>query len=439
MEQGFTGVSTILALFDAGHPICTDSRKVQKGDLYFALKGERFDGNAYAQQALENGAHSAIVDDPALAGLEGMMLVENALKALQNLAQMHRRRFQGKVIGLTGSNGKTTTKELLLCVLRKRLKVQATQGNFNNEIGVPLTLLSMPTDLDVAIVEMGANACGEIKLLSEIAEPDAGLITNIGLAHLEGFGGPEGVKRGKRELFEFLAGRPKSIVFVNASKPNLLEVSEGQNRYLYGTSEHPPFIELLAQSEKSNTPQSFLLCTSKANKSAPQSLHIDGPYNLENALAAMVIGHHFGVPYTEGLEAVSAYLPTNNRSQWVTAQRNRVLLDAYNANPSSVELALNAFADAQHPFALAIIGDMGELGDYASAEHNRIAQLAAKSNVETWLVGTHFEACSAKTGLRHFTGIEALKKHLESSQVVGRTILLKGSRSMELETALPFL
>lgn len=439
MGQRFTEIAALLSLFDSGHAVCTDSRAVKELDLYFALKGDRFDGNAYAKQAIENGASFAVVDDESLEGQEGMLLVEDGLKALQALALMHRKRFKGRVVGLTGSNGKTTTKELLLCVLRQRLKVQATQGNFNNEIGVPLTLLSMPTDLDVAIVEMGANACGEIRRLCEIAEPDFGLITNIGLAHLEGFGGPEGVKRGKRELFDFLADRQDSLVFVNASKPNLLEISESQTRHLYGTPDHPPFTRAIHSQPGNQTIQSFLFCNSAADRGTPNTMQMDGTYNLENALAAIAIGNHFGIPYSEGLKAVSEYTPKNNRSQWVTTQRNRVLLDAYNANPSSMELAVQAFADGQHPGALAILGDMGELGDFASEEHHRIAQLVAKLNTETWLVGPMFEASSSASGLRHFSGIEALKKHLESTVLNQRTILLKGSRSMELEAALPFL
>ena len=426
----------LLAWFDAGHGISTDSRKVKAGDVYFALKGERFDGNAYARQALESGAHAAVVDDPDLKGQEGMVLVKDGLAALQDLARAHRKRFQGKVIGLTGSNGKTTTKELLLAVLARSFRVAATHGNLNNEIGVPLTLLAMPTDLDFAIVEMGANAVGEIRNLCTIAEPDLGLITNIGLAHLEGFGGPEGVKRGKRELFEFLADRAGSRVFVNAGKANLMEVSEGQTRTLFGTPAHPPFAALLPDSTSGSA---FLLHGIPEAPSGPHPLQIDGAHNLENALAALVIGHHLGVPWVAAIEAVGAYAPTNNRSQWTQARRNRVLLDAYNANPSSVELALLTFARAEHPAPLAILGDMAELGSYEAEEHARIVELAAGLELEVWVVGKAFSRVEGAERVRRFANVGELMQDLAGKPLEGRTILLKGSRSMELEQALPLL
>ncbi len=435
-----TPTSELLEWYDAGHRVSTDTRSIQPGDLYFALKGERFDGNRYAQQALEAGAYRAIVDDPGLAGKPGMAWVENGLRALQDLARAHRRRFQGRVIGMTGSNGKTTTKELLHQVLKQRFHAVATKGNLNNEIGVPLTLLSMPVEADFAIVEMGANAVGEIAELCRIAEPDWGLITNIGLAHLEGFGGPEGVKRGKRELFQFLAERPESRVFVNASKANLLEVSEGQNRTLFGTPEHLPHAELIAPPPHGFAGISaFRFHCDDTGVTGPHAMNMDGAHNLENALVALVVGHACGVPWEDGLAAVAAYTPTNNRSQWVQTERNRVLLDAYNANPSSMERALKTFAEGEHHRPLAILGDMGELGDHGPHEHRRIAQVAAELGLEVWLVGELFSEAAAEIGLQGYRQAAELLAELERHAISDRTVLLKGSRSLELESALPFL
>ena len=439
MGTKHTSTDALLRLFDAGHRICTDSRHVREGDLYFALKGERFDGNAYAQAALDAGAARAVVDDVALAGAPGMLWVEDGLGALQDLARAHRRRMQGHVIGLTGSNGKTTTKELLHAVLRTKFRAHATRGNLNNHIGVPLTLLSIPVDAEVAIIEMGANHVGEIRELAGIAEPDLGLITNIGLAHLEGFGGPEGVKRGKRELFQFIAGRPEGRVFVHAQQPVLLEVSEGQTRTLFGTPDHLPHATGLSDLPPDwDAPSAFLLHTAEGT-TGPHALHMDGAYNLDNALAALTVGAHLGVTWAEGLAGIASYHPTNNRSQWVDTDLNRVLLDAYNANPSSMESALRNFAAQQHNAPLVILGDMAELGEYTAAEHRRILDLALELGLEAWTVGPAFAALERTDGGLRFDGPEALMKALDGPRVKGRTVLLKGSRSVQLETALPLL
>lgn len=427
----------LLDLFDQGHRICTDSRKIKEGDLYFALKGERFDGNDYAMRALEAGAKLAIVDSPSLVQNQSFFHVPDVLKALQDLAREHRRRLKGHVLGLTGSNGKTTTKELLKAVLSRRYKTYATVGNLNNHIGVPLTLLSIPRDAEFVVIEMGANHVGEIRELAEIAEPNSGFITNIGLAHLEGFGGAEGVKRGKRELFEFIALQPNGQVFINASKPVLMEISELQERILFGTTQHPPYTTRLEQQSPGHC--AFEITDSSGRRTGPFQLRMDGEYNLENALAAMAIGSAFGVNWEECIAAVEGYQPTNNRSQWEEAARNRVLLDAYNANPSSVELAVHTFAAASHPDPLLILGDMAELGDYAKTEHQRIAQIACETGIETWLVGSDFEQTESHPSVRTFSNCDALLCHLEDVPLANRTILLKGSRSMELEKVVPLL
>ena len=439
MGTNRNSIEELLRLFDAGHGICTDSRKVQEGDLYFALQGDRFDGNAYAQDALDAGAKLAVVDIPDMAWAAGMFCVEDGLTALQDLARAHRRRMTGTVIGLTGSNGKTTTKELLHSVLSQRFRTHATKGNLNNHIGVPLTLLSMPLDTEVAIVEMGANHVGEIRELAEIAEPDLGLITNIGLAHLEGFGGPEGVKRGKRELFEFIARRPEGHVFVHAGQDVLLEVSEGQTRTLFGTPEHLPHATGLSDLPPDwDAPSAFLLHTPQGT-TGPHALHMDGAYNLDNALAALTVGAHLGVTWAEGLMGIASYRPTNNRSQWVETPHNRVLLDAYNANPSSMESALRNFAAQQHQAPLVILGDMAELGEYTAAEHRRILDLALELGLEAWTVGPAFAALERTDEGLSLDGPEALMEALDSAGVSSRTVLLKGSRSVQLEVALPLL
>lgn len=439
MGTNRNSIEELLRLFDAGHGICTDSRKVQEGDLYFALQGDRFDGNAYAQDALDAGAKLAVVDIPDMAWAAGMFCVEDGLTALQDLARAHRRRMKGTVIGLTGSNGKTTTKELLHSVLSRRFRTHATKGNLNNHIGVPLTLLSMPLDTEVAIVEMGANHVGEIRELAEIAEPDLGLITNIGLAHLEGFGGPEGVKRGKRELFEFIARRPEGRVFVHAGQSVLLEVSEGQTRTLFGTPEHLPCATGLKDLPPEwDAPSAFLLHTAEGT-TGPHPLHMDGTYNLDNALTALAVGAHLGLTWEEGLAGIADYRPTNNRSQWVQTGSNRVLLDAYNANPSSMESALRNFAAQGHKAPLVLLGDMAELGTFTASEHRRILDLALSLGLETWTVGPAFAALKRTDTGQTFDGPEALMTALKNKGISERTILLKGSRSVQLEVALPLL
>lgn len=420
--------------------VTTDSRATPASSLFFALKGDRFNGNDYALSALSGGCSMAVVDE-ARPEFEGaaVLLVEDALAALQQVARTYRRTWDFPVFGLTGSNGKTTTKELIHAVmLRKFPNARATFGNLNNEIGVPLTLLGIPADAGFAVIEMGANAQREIALLAEIAEPTHGLITNIGKAHLEGFGGPEGVKAGKRELFQYV-GATGGTVFVHAGNPVLREISEGLTRVLFGTAEHPPVGTLEDTSEgpvlRWKGPDGRI--------HGPVAMHLSGDHNLENVLAAIAVGLHFGVTAEQCTLAVSGYLPRNNRSEWRQTGRNSVLLDAYNANPSSMEHAIAHFAGlpqlAKAP-GFVVLGDMAELGEYSPQEHARIAALFEQTGLEGMCVGPEFAAVvSGKGNVSSCLSPEEAREVLAAKGLTGRTVLLKGSRSSALEGLLDVL
>lgn len=420
--------------------VTTDSRATPSGSLFFALKGDRFNGNDYALSALSSGCVMAVVDEvrPEFEGA-AVLLVEDALAALQRLARTYRRTWDFPVFGLTGSNGKTTTKELIHAVmLRKFTNARATFGNLNNEIGVPLTLLGIPADAGFAVVEMGANAQGEIALLAEIAEPTHGLITNIGLAHLEGFGGPEGVKAGKRELFRYLE-KAGGRVFVHGGHDVLLDVSEGLDRIVYGLPDHPPTGTI------EETAVGAQLRWSDGNHAAhgPVPIHLSGNHNLENILAAIAVGLHFGVPPDACSAAIANYRPRNNRFEWRDTGKNRVLLDAYNANPSSMEHAVAHFqalpqlADAP---GFLVVGDMAELGDYSMAEHRRLWEIVVASGLEGICVGPEFaQVAHSMPEWTVCASADEARAVLADKQLHGRTVLLKGSRSMALESLLDAL
>jgi len=431
------------AVYDAylkASTVSTDTRNAPSGSLFFALKGERFNGNDYALAALAGGCGAVVVDEerPEFEGA-AVMLVEDALAALQRLARTHRRTWDFPVLGLTGSNGKTTTKELIHAVmLKKHPQARATVGNLNNEIGVPLTLLSIPADAGFAVIEMGANAQREIALLAEIAEPTHGLITNIGLAHLEGFGGPEGVKAGKRELFDFIGARGGKV-FIHGGHAALREVSEGLDRVVFGLEDAPPW----GQIDEREAGAELVWHDRDGNVHGPVPVHLSGPHNLENLLAAIAVGRHFGVSAADCSDAVASYRPRNNRFEWRETRRNRVLLDAYNANPSSMQHAVAHFSHLpalqDHPGFL-ILGDMAELGSYSGEEHRRLWQLAVASGVEGMAVGPEFRAVAANAaGWEVHTTPEEARAALEAKGLSGRTVLLKGSRSMALESLLEVL
>ena len=434
-----TPTESLLNWFDRSNGVTTDTRECGPGMLFFALKGERFDGNAFAHQALEAGCLAAVVDDPTVTG-EKVLHVENVLQSLQRLANLHRQRFSCPVLGLTGSNGKTTTKELLRAVLSESFAVRATTGNLNNHIGVPLTLLSFPKDVEFAIVEMGANHQGEIAALSRIAEPTHGIITNVGMAHLEGFGGIEGVKKGKQELFVHLASKG-GTAFVPASDEDLMALSnlEGLVRLCFGTPEHPPLSWRTGEAPGASVYWSI-------NPPAPGPWHdatgplkveLEGQHQLANMTAAMAVGHHFGVPAASIGNALEAFQPVQQRGEVVETKANTVIIDCYNANPSSVESTLRAFAASGHTRPLAILGDMMELGEHAPSGHRLVRDVAADCGIECWTVGSLF--AQHAPGDQSFDALDALQHLLDKQPESGRTILLKGSRSMKLETLVPHL
>ena len=434
-----TSPEALLNWFDRSDGVTTDTRKCGPGMLFFALKGERFDGNSFAHQALEAGCLAAVVDDPSVIG-DNVLHVENVLQTLQSLANLHRHRFGCPVLGLTGSNGKTTTKELLRTVLSETFVVHATAGNLNNHIGVPLTLLSFPKDVEFAIVEMGANHQGEIAALSRIAEPTHGIITNVGMAHLEGFGGIEGVKKGKQELFVHLASKG-GTAFVPASDKDLMALSklEGLVRLCFGTTEHPPL------SWRTNSAPGAPVYWSMNppnpgpwhNAKGALKVELEGEHQLANMTAAMAVGHHFGVPAESICNALEAFQPVQQRGEVVETKANTVIIDCYNANPSSVESTLRAFAAAGHTKPLAILGDMMELGEHAPSGHRLVRDVATECGIECWTVGSIFAQYAP--GDQSFDALDALQRLLDNQPESGRTILLKGSRSMRLETLVPGL
>jgi len=415
------------------HPVVsTDSRQLRDGCIFFALKGANFDGNQFAAPALEQGAAYAVVDDPKVVVSERFLLVEDVLQSLQQLALHHRRQLKIPFIAITGTNGKTTTKELVAAVLRQRYRTHATQGNLNNHIGVPLTLLQIHSDVEIAVIEMGANRIGDIAELCSIAEPDFGLITNIGQAHLEGFGSFEGVIRAKSELFDYLA-QGKGQAFVNARNPLLSELGKKFPRPIYyGLPDTIAFAELLEitpfiryKDAQGNTHETRLI----------------GTYNFDNILTAIAVGTYFHVPAADIHQAIATYEPTNNRSQVQQKGSNMLIMDAYNANPSSMQAALNSFAQMPAPNKVVILGDMLELGAYSSAKHREIAETAMQGGfLQVLLCGKAFQSVQQPNdNALFFESKNLLAEWLQEHPFTNSYILLKGSRGIGLETIVDFL
>ena len=438
-DHSFTDIHTLYELYRSHPKVVTDSRQVAPGCLFFALKGEKFDGNAFAAAALKAGAACAVIDDAQYKTSDRLLLVEDVLSTLQELSQHHRRQFDIPVIAITGSNGKTTTKELVNCVLSSHYPAHCTKGNLNNHIGVPLTLLAMPPKTEIAIIEMGANHPGEIDFLCRIAEPTHGLITNVGKAHLEGFGGFEGVKRTKSELYRFLEGR-NGLLFINADEPYLPALAgTARKKLFYGRSQEPgtgvdaPFGVRL-ESEDPFVEVSF--ATEQGDNVLVRS-HLTGRHNFQNIMTAIALGKYFKVPDEKIKVAIEGYVPSNNRSQWLTVGANTYLLDAYNANPTSMRYALEAFSRHRADKKLAILGAMLELGEYSEAEHLEIAHYAREQGFESLvLVGKEFESAAATTGALFFQNTEALKAWFHEQHFSGVHVLVKGSRSIGLERLL---
>ncbi len=430
----YTDIAGLYELFiSCGQKITTDTRKIEQGSIFFALKGENFDANTFVNSAIEQGCRYAITDHAGYANGTTILLVPDVLQALQQLAKHHRKVLGIPVIGITGSNGKTTNKELIHAVLSMKYKVYATKGNLNNHIGVPLTLLSVSPQHDMAIVEMGANHQGEIAFLSDLADPDYGLITNIGKAHMEGFGGVEGIKKGKSELYNYLRLKD-GLVFVNGSDPVLMELASGLNRYTFGEQEQ---FDVHGRSSSHSEYVAFRwnVKGKSSEESALVNTHMFGHYNFINLLCAAAIGHYFEVPVADINDALGYYKPEMNRSQVVKTERNTLILDAYNANPSSMALAIHNFSEQPFSKKLLILGDMFELGEYAQEEHHQILEklkVLGLSNV--YLAGTLFFEFRMEYPMYHFfKDATDVGEYLEEHVPEGNTVLIKGSRGMKLE------
>ncbi|GHT10881.1 UDP-N-acetylmuramoyl-tripeptide--D-alanyl-D-alanine ligase [Bacteroidia bacterium] len=417
----------------ASNGVCTDSRTLQAGNLFVALRGANFNGNLFAAQALEQGAIAAVTDTAPAAPDPRYVVVHDTLQALQMLAAQHRRYLDIPIVAVTGTNGKTTTKELMANVLAKKYKTAATQGNLNNHIGLPLTLLSMDKSTEIGVVEMGANHPNEIAALCNIAQPNAGLITNVGKAHLEGFGSFENIKKTKGELYDYLIAHQGHIFAWDAS-PHLLQMLHERNAKslsLYGeNAEQKP-----VSAHNNATPYWQFLY-----KGTPVSTHLVGSYNAPNVWAAMAVGKHFGVAEADILEAIAAYQPANNRSQWVSTARNHIIVDAYNANPTSMAAAIDNFAVLAKGNKVAILGEMLELGAASDQEHKAIVQRAQQAGFEQiFWVGKCFAEWLQGTAHLYFDTVEELATHLTQHPLQGCQILVKGSHDVHLEKILPLL
>lgn len=425
-------IASLYKLYIETGKVSTDTRKITNGSLFFTLKGDNFDGNKFTLEALEKGAAYVIADDPELKDKHPNIIVtENALTTLQKLANYHRHQLKAKVLAITGSNGKTTTKELVHAVLSTQFKTVATPGNFNNHIGLPLTILQTPLDTEILILEMGDNNMGEIAALCQIAAPEAGLITNIGKDHLEGFGSFENNLRAKSELFDYLL-KTEGTVFINTKDDILRNMSKRfKEPIMYGQKED---FSYLAQ----DTSQSFV--GFKINKKSYHTA-LFGDFNFANIETAFCIGRYFKVSDEAIAQAVSAYLPQNNRSQTKDTAHNTILLDAYNANPSSVTAVLQSFATLNTSLSkLAILGDMLELGTISAEEHANIIALAKKLQIETYFCGPlFFEHQEENDLLLFFKSKVELVEHISKYSLKNHYILLKGSRGMRLETLLDSL
>jgi UDP-N-acetylmuramoyl-tripeptide--D-alanyl-D-alanine ligase len=436
----FISINELYRLFiSCDQKITTDTRQIEKGSIFFALKGDNFDANTFAVSAIEQGCLYAVVDQPNFANGTSILLVEDVLDTLQNLAKMHRSHLKIPVIGITGSNGKTTNKELIHAVLSKKFNTYATKGNLNNHIGVPLTVLKIHKEHEIAIVEMGANHQGEIAMLSDICDPDFGLITNIGKAHLEGFGGEEGIKIGKTELYKYIE-KKNGKIFINGNDPVLIELSRSIDKVYFGENNtFDIYGELANNSEfvelKWNT-------TANALDNMPLiRTHLFGHYNFVNVICAICIGNYFGVEKHLINEAISNYLPEMNRSQVKKTSTNTLILDAYNANPSSMMLAIKHFVRQPFPNKFVVLGDMFELGDYSYQEHKLILdELFSHPEVKCLLVGTHFNQFKNDyLGFSFCENINLAQNFIENNKITEFTILIKGSRGIALEKLVPLL
>ena len=439
-------IQKLYSLFKECSRVTTDSRTVEGGELFFALKGENFDGNEYALKALEQGARYAVVDGGtpvASSGDPRLFVVPETLSALQALARCHRENtfVDGRrltVIGLTGTNGKTTTKELVTRVLSAKYNVTATKGNLNNDIGVPLSILEIGADTQLAVIEMGASHPEDIAVLVEVCEPDYGLVTNVGKAHLLGFGSFEGVKMAKGRLYDYIASHGGNI-FLNVDDPDLTAMAEG--RGLLSTA--IPYGIRFSGSEVLPSSAGHPFLRLKLSDGRVLETHLAGAYNATNVLAAIAVGQHFGVTLEEAAEAVSSYVPTNNRSQMEDTGRNILIKDAYNANPTSMAAALDNLALVEAPRKVALLGDMRELGEDSVAEHVKVVGNVSSMGLDlVCLVGEEFGKALSKedvTGVKWFQTSDDLASWLADNHLEGATVLVKGSRGIRMEKVMPAL
>ena len=422
------------------HPVVTtDSRDCPEGSIFIALKGASFDGNKFAAMALEKGCSYAVVDEKeyAVDGDSRYILVDDTLVAFKELAREHRRQFNIPVIGITGTNGKTTTKELISAVLAEKYNVMHTEGNFNNDVGVPKTLLRLRPEHEIAVVEMGASHPGDIKKLIEYVEPTCGMITNVGRAHLQGFGSFDGVKRTKGELYDFIKATG-GLIFLNESNANLVEMASQREM---------PRIETYGRDGEGSVTGSVTKCdpllnftwhiSSDADDAAaePQGTELHtklvGAYNIDNALAAITIGLHFGVTPEQCSHAIENYTPSNDRSELTVTEHNHLIVDAYNANPSSMAAAIDNFRLMDVPAKMAILGDMRELGEYSDEEHQKVVDKLKEYNINNvWLVGPEFS--KTRTDFRKFNTVDEVKAEISRQQPQGHYILIKGSNGIKL-------
>lgn len=418
------------------HPfITTDSRDCPEGSIFIALKGDLFDGNQFAVQALDKGCAVAIVSDEQVynnyKGDKLMVLVPDTLQAYKDMAREHRRRFDIPVIGITGTNGKTTTKELVRAVLSERYDEMATEGNYNNDVGVPKTLFRLNVMHEIAVIEMGASHPGDIKTLAETAEPTCGLITNVGKAHLQGFGSLEGVIRTKGELYDNLATRPDSVIFVNADNEHLMGIlPKNVNTECYTQDESKQGARVYGQIIACDPFLRFRWREAQGQWHEVTT-HLIGSYNLDNALAAVTVGLHFDMTPEQICHAIEHYVPSNNRSQLTETEHNHLIVDAYNANPTSMAAALDNFSLMEVSPKMAILGEMRELGDSSAEEHRRMVErLATCPFEEVWLVGAEFKDIDCP--YRKFDDVEQVKAAIAEARPEGRYILIKGSNGNRL-------
>ena len=420
-------ISILYNYFKECGKVTTDTRNCPEGSMFIALKGETFNGNAFARQALEKGCRYAVVDEAEYAGAPNIFLVDNCLETLQLLAREHRRALGTPIVGITGTNGKTTTKELIATVLQKRYKTLYTQGNLNNHIGVPLTLLGLTEEHEMAVVEMGANHPGEIRTLVHIAEPDCGLITNVGKAHLEGFGSFEGVVKTKSELYDYLRSKENAFIFLDKDNEVLCQASANLEGIGYGLESEGLYVK-----GKLHACAPFLAFEWEyEGVSHEVNTHLIGAYNVKNALAAIAVGCRFGVSAEAICEALNGYIPSNNRSQLTKTADNHLIVDAYNANPTSMMAALENFRLMEVQNKVAVLGDMKELGEGSLDEHRKIVAFLGECGFErVVLVGAEFG--KANVGFEHYPDVEAVKTLFAENKPVGKFVLIKGSNSMKL-------